>query len=80
MERAKYISKSIAILYIICGFFSDFVLGRPKKTSCSHNAGATTYRSANHLEFSTISFKQQLLTEIFLKGDNNPTSSSVGVE
>ena len=54
-------------------------MGRPKKTGCSQNAGATTYRSANHLEFSTTSSKQQLLTELFLRQDNNPTLSSVGV-
>lgn len=54
-------------------------MGRPKTTGCSQNASATMYMSANHLEY-VLQVLRKLLTELFVKWNNNPTPSSVGVE
>ena len=48
LGREQSESGNTAIFYIICIFFTGFVMGRPKTTGRSHNASATTYRSANH--------------------------------
>lgn len=53
---------------------------RPNTTGCSHNAGATTYRSANPSESSVKSSGQQLLTGLSVRQNNNPASSSIRVE
>ena len=53
---------------------------RPNTTGCSHNAGATTYRSANPSESSVKSSGQQLLTGLSVRQNNYPASSSIRVE
>ena len=54
-------------------------MGRPKTTGHSHNASATTYRSANRSGSSTSS-GQRLLTDLFVRRNDNTASSSIEVE
>ena len=55
-------------------------MGRPKTTGCSHNASATTYRSTNRSGYSATSSGQRLLTDLFVRRNDNTASSSVEVE
>ena len=55
-------------------------MGRPKTTGRSRNASATTYRSANRSGSSATSSEQRLLTDLFVRRNDNTASSSVEVE
>ena len=55
-------------------------MGRPKTTGRSHNASATTYRSANRSGSSATSSGQRLLTDLFVRRNDNTASSSIEVE
>ena len=79
LGREQNESGNTAIFYIIRIFFTGFVMGRPKTTGRSHNASATTYRSANRSGSSTSS-GQRLLTDLFVRRNDNTASSSVEVE
>ena len=79
LGREQNESGNTAIFYIIHIFFTGFVMGRPKTTGRSHNASATTYRSANRSGSSTSS-GQRLLTDLFVRRNDNTASSSVEVE
>ena len=80
LGREQNESGNTAVFYIIRIFFTDFVMGRPKTTGRSHNASATTYRSANHSGSSATSSGQRLLTDLFVRRNDNTASSSVEVE
>ena len=80
LGREQNESGNTAIFYIFRIFFTDFVIGRPKTTGHSHNANATTYRSANCLGSSATSSGQRLLTVLFVRQNDNPASSSIEVE
>ena len=80
LGREQNESGNTAIFYIIRIFFTGFVMGRPKTTGRSHNASATTYRSANRSGSSATSSEQRLLTDLFVRRNDNTASSSVEVE
>ena len=80
LGREQNESGNTAMFYIFCIFFTGFVMGRPKTTGCSHNASATTYRSTNRSGYSATSSGQRLLTDLFVRRNDNTASSSVEVE
>ena len=55
-------------------------MGRPKTTGRSHNASAATCRSTKRSGSSATSSGQRLLTDLFVRQNDNTASSSVEVE
>ena len=80
LGREQNESRNTAIFYIIHIFFTGFITGRPKTTGHSHNASATTCRSANRSGSSATSSGQRLLTDLFVRRNDNTALSSVEAE
>ena len=53
---------------------------KPRTTAYIHNASATMYKSVNRSESSVTSSRPRLLPGLFARQNDNPASSSVGVE
>ena len=80
LGREQNESGNTAIFYIIHIFFTGFIMGRPKAVGHSHNASATTCRSTKLSGSSATSSGQRLLTDLFVRRNDNTASSSVEVE
>ena len=80
LGREQNKSGNTAIFYIIHIFFTGFIMGRPKAAGRSHNASATTCRSTKRSGSSATSSGQRLLTDLFVRRNDNTASSSVEVE